>query len=74
VQVLSLPCLWTDARARELEMNPAVELASLRLADNDIVVRYRALRILAEKAPQVVAGQAVELLAVPNDLLRLLFR
>jgi hypothetical protein len=55
-------------------MNPAVELASLRLADNDIVVRYRALRILAEKAPQVVAGQAVELLAVPNDLLRLLFR
>ena len=59
-----------DVRAKELETKPTVDLATQRLADNDIVVRYRALRILAEQAPQVVAGQAVELLGVPNDPFR----
>ncbi|MBI3272714.1 MAG: HEAT repeat domain-containing protein [Planctomycetes bacterium] len=59
-----------EARARELEERPTVELARERLGDDDVVVRLRALEVLQEVAPAVVAERAVELLAVSNDAFR----
>ena len=59
-----------DARAIELEQNPTVDLAQKYLDDSDIVVRYRALNVLADKAPEDVAAQAQKLLVVPNDPFR----
>ena len=59
-----------EARAIELEKNPTVSLARKHLIDSDIVVRFRALSVLAAKAPRDVAAQAQELLAVPNDPFR----
>lgn len=59
-----------DARAIEIEKNPTVELARESLADSDIVVRVRALNVLAEQAPDVVATEAKQLLAVRNDPFR----
>ncbi|MCP4513551.1 MAG: HEAT repeat domain-containing protein, partial [Fuerstiella sp.] len=59
-----------DARAAELESSSNVRLARRYLDDDDIVVRYRALHVLAEKDPKFVAKQAVALLQVPNDTFR----
>lgn len=59
-----------DARAIQLEENPSVELAKQYLDDEDIVVRYRALSILAEEAPESVAASAESLLRVRNDPFR----
>lgn len=59
-----------EARAIELEKSGSVPLAQQRLGDQDIVVRVRALSILAEKSPEVVATRARELLQVPNDPFR----
>ena len=38
----------------------------------DLVLRYRALQVLAEKAPKEVVNRAADLLAVPNDPIRYL--
>lgn len=59
-----------DTRAMELEKNRNVALAGKYLADADIVVRFRALETLAEKQPNIVAAQALQLLRVPNDPFR----
>ena len=59
-----------DARAAELESNPSVQLARRYIDDSDIVVRYRALHVLAEKDPEYIAKPAVSLLQVPNDTFR----
>lgn len=59
-----------EERALALEKSPSVAAAKKALADKDIVVRYRAIRILAEKEPKAVAADAEALLAVPNDPFR----
>jgi len=59
-----------DAKAIQLETNPSVVLAKDYLDDEDIVVRYRALRILAEQDPESVAVQAERLLGVGSDPFR----
>lgn len=59
-----------DIRAKELEKNPAVDLARQYLKDSDIVVRFRALNVLAELEPKIVAAQASQLLVVANDPFR----
>ena len=57
-------------RADKLEKGGSVKLAQQGIDDDDIVVRYLSLRILAKKAPKGVAARASELLAVPNDPFR----
>jgi len=59
-----------DARAVQLESDPSVALAKQHLDDEDIVVRYRALSILAEQDPESVAARAESLLQVRNDPFR----
>jgi len=59
-----------EARAIELEKKGSAALAKKRLDDEDIVVRTRALEILAQKEPKVVVKRAIELLKVPNDPFR----
>ena len=59
-----------DQRAVALERNPSVAAARKSVDDPDIVVRFRALAILAARAPEVVAARAEELLEVPNDPFR----
>ncbi|MBI3096871.1 MAG: HEAT repeat domain-containing protein [Planctomycetes bacterium] len=59
-----------DSRAEELEKKDSVELAKKYFADEDIVVRTRALRILAEKEPGLVAAKAKDLLEIENDTFR----
>jgi len=59
-----------DARAIALEKSPTVAAARKAIDDPDVVVRLRALAILAEKEPSVVAARAEELLAFPNDPFR----
>lgn len=59
-----------DTRAIELENNPTVGLARKYVDDSDIVVRFRALDILAEQEPKIVAARARQLLLVPNDPFR----
>ncbi len=59
-----------DKRAIELEQRGTVTLATEALRDDDIVVRFRALSIVAEKQPDVVSENASTLLAVPNDPFR----
>lgn len=59
-----------DARAIQLESEPTAALARQYLDDEDIVVRYRALSILAEQDPKSIAAQAESLLSVRNDPFR----
>jgi hypothetical protein len=59
-----------EERALALEKSGAVAAARKALADDDIVVRYRAIQILAEKEPKAVAADAEALLATPNDPFR----
>lgn len=59
-----------EARACELEERPTLEAARAGLEDADLVVRTRALRVVAEKDPGSVAAHAVDLLATPNDAFR----
>jgi HEAT repeat protein len=59
-----------DARAAELEKQPSVKRARSFLDDADIVVRFRALRVLADKEPEFIAARAESLLKVTNDPFR----
>jgi len=59
-----------EKRAVELEKRPSRKLARERLDDPDIVVRTRALEILAKKDPDTVVERAAELLRVPSDPFR----
>jgi hypothetical protein len=59
-----------EERAAALEKSGSVAAARKALADEDIVVRYRAIRILSEKEPKAVAADAEALLATPNDPFR----
>jgi hypothetical protein len=59
-----------DARAAELESSSSLQLARRYVNDSDIVVRYRALHVLAEKDSEFIAQHAVALLQVPNDTFR----
>jgi hypothetical protein len=59
-----------DARAIELEKNPTADLVRESLGDPDIVVRFRALKLLVQTEPETVASRAPELLRVPNDPFR----
>lgn len=59
-----------EARADKLEKGGSVKLARQGIDEDDIVVRYLSLRILAKKAPKDIAARARELLAVPNDPFR----
>jgi hypothetical protein len=59
-----------EERADKLEKGGSVKLAREGIDDDDIVVRYLSLRILAKKSPKAVAARARELLAVPNDPFR----
>ncbi len=61
-----------EERAAQLEEKPSVKAALAALDDNDIVVRYRAVEILAEEEPGALSSAAEELLAIPNDPLRYL--
>jgi hypothetical protein len=59
-----------EQRADELERTRSVGLARYGIDDEDIVVRYLSLRILADRAPKEVVARARELLHVPNDPFR----
>jgi hypothetical protein len=59
-----------EKRAEALEKSGSVAAARKALADEDIVVRYRAIQILSEKDPKAVAADAEALLATPNDPFR----
>jgi hypothetical protein len=59
-----------EALADKLDKGGSVKLAQRGIDDDDIVVRYLSLRILAKKAPKRVVPRARELLAVPNDPFR----
>ena len=59
-----------DARAIALEEKGTVALARESLRDEDIVVRFRALSVLAEKEPNVISENASTLLDVANDPFR----
>jgi hypothetical protein len=59
-----------EARAIALEKRGGKKLARKGLDDDDIVVRTRALEILADKDPKTIVARATELLAVPSDPFR----
>ena len=59
-----------EDRAIALENKPSAKAAKKRIDDEDIVVRTRALEILAGKEPKIIVARAEELLAVPNDPFR----
>jgi len=59
-----------EARAAALEKSRSTRAAKKALDDPDIVVRYRAVQILAEKEPRALAADAERLLATPNDPFR----
>ena len=61
-----------DDRAQALEKSGSVAEATKALADPDTLVKYRAMEILAAKAPEGLVAKAQELLAVPNDPFRFL--
>jgi len=60
------------AAVEQLVKEPGVDVARAKLADDDIVVKTRALEILAERAPAEVAPHATGLLATPSDPFRYL--
>ncbi|MGQ0614961.1 MAG: HEAT repeat domain-containing protein [Planctomycetaceae bacterium] len=59
-----------EKRAAALEKSGSVAAARRALDDPDIVVRFRALQILASKEPQAVAERAEAHLRTPNDPFR----
>jgi len=59
-----------EKRAILLENKPSLGAAKKSIDDEDIVVRTRALEILAAKKPALLVARAQELLAVPNDPFR----
>jgi hypothetical protein len=59
-----------EARAIRLEDKPSVKAATAALEDEDLVVRLRALEILAEEEPEAIVRRAEELLEVPSDPVR----
>lgn len=61
-----------ETRAVDLEKKPSKRKALKALIDEDVVVRARALEVLAEKAPKEIAKRASDLLQVPNDPFRYL--
>jgi hypothetical protein len=59
-----------EERLAKFEENPTADAAARHLLDEDIVVKLRAVQVLAEKDPKVVVARAAELLQVPNDPFR----
>ncbi len=60
-----------EVRAARLETKRSVKDALRAIdADEDIVVRFRAVQILAEKKPAELVTRCKDLMEVPNDLLR----
>ncbi len=59
-----------EKRARKLEATPTVKAAEGALEDEDVVVRLRALAILAKEKPASIVHRAQGLLAVENDGVR----
>jgi hypothetical protein len=59
-----------EERLAKLAKSPTVTAARKALDDEDVVVRYAALQVLAKQQPRAVAAKAGELLAVPHDQLR----
>ncbi len=59
-----------EARAVKFSQHPSAARAKELLDDGDIVVRYLALRFLAEQEPEFVGERANELLLVPHDRFR----
>jgi len=64
--------LRAGKRAAKLRKSGSVRDAKEAIDDSDVVLRYRALQVLAEKAPKEVVSRAADLLAVPNDPIRFL--
>jgi len=59
-----------EQRAIKLEEKPTVKAAESALEDEDLVVRLRALDILAEERPEAIVKRAKGLLQVPSDPVR----
>jgi hypothetical protein len=59
-----------DALARSLEKDGSLALAQKHLQHPDIVVSYRAVEIVARKAPAVLVKASAVLLTSPNDQIR----
>jgi hypothetical protein len=59
-----------DALARSLEKEESVTLAQKHLQHADVVVGYRAVQIVAKKAPAVLVKASASLLTSPNDQIR----
>jgi len=59
-----------EKRADDLERTGDVRAAVKALDDDDIVVRYQALAVVAAKKPKSVVAKAKDLLAVPHDPFR----
>jgi len=59
-----------EERAVELEARPRLKVAKKLLDDEDMVVRVRALAVVAGKDPKTIVKRAEELLAVENDPFR----
>ena len=61
-----------EARAAKLRKSRSVKEAKKAIDETDVVLRYRALQVLAEKAPKEVVSRAASLLEMPNDPIRFL--
>lgn len=59
-----------EGRAAKLRKSGSVKQAKAAIDESDLVLRYRALQVLAEKAPKEVVARAESLLATPNDPVR----
>ena len=59
-----------EERAAKLVKSPTVAAAKKGLDDEDVVVRYQALQVLAARDPRAVVARAGELLRVPHDPFR----
>jgi HEAT repeat protein len=59
-----------DALARSLEKDQTLALAQKHLQHADIVVSYRAVEIVAKKAPALLVKASAALLTSPNDQIR----
>lgn len=71
-QALEARLAAREAQAAGLERSQDLAGARRLRASKDVVVRTRALEILARKDPAAVAKRALELLRVPNDPFRYL--
>lgn len=61
-----------DDLAAALEANADLALATKHLMHEDVVVRYRAVQVLAKKKPEVLTKESGRLLASDNDQIRYL--